>query len=298
MSPNPKISIGMPAYNSAATIGASIESLLGQTFGDFELVISDNASIDSTGAIVERFARQDHRIRYVRQPENIGANRNYSHVAQVARGEYFKWASSSDWWAPDFLEKCLKSLEQNPDAVLAAPRTRLFAGNLADATNYAHDIEILDSSRVARLKKLVSSLQLNNALNGLIRMSALRRTRLVDPYYRADEVLMGHLAMLGKIIRIDEYLYYRRMEAATATALQDSLAWRKHHYPQLSARVLFQSWKRYTGWLRACMRTPMSIAERTQVLNYLLRMSYWERRSFLNDLQGAFRYAMTRGSHE
>ncbi len=300
MSSTPRISIGIPAYNSATTISASIESLLGQTFGDFELIVSDNASTDSTRAVVERLAQQDRRIRYVRQPENIGANRNYSYVAQVARGEYFKWASSSDLCAPDFLEKCLKSLEQNADAdaVLAAPRTRLFAGNPADATNYAHDIEILDSTPVARLKKLTSSLQLNNALNGLIRMSALNRTRLIDPYYRADEVLIGQLAMLGKIILVDEYLYYRRMEIATATALQDPVAWRKHHYPKLSARVLFQTWKRYTGWLRACMRTPMSFSERAQVLNYLLHMCYWERRSFLNDLHGAFRYALNRGNRE
>ncbi|OGW48861.1 MAG: hypothetical protein A2V62_02665 [Nitrospirae bacterium RBG_19FT_COMBO_58_9] len=111
-------------------------------------------------------------------------------------------------------------------------------------------------------------------------------------------MLIGQLAMLGKIVLVDEYLYYRRMEAATATALQDPVAWRKHHYPKLSARVLFQTWKRYTGWLRACLRTPMSIVERAQVLNYLLRMCYWERRSFLNDLLGALRYAMTGGKRE
>ncbi len=117
MSSIPKISIGIPAYNSAATIGVCIASLLGQSFGDFELIVSDNASTDSTRDIVERLAQQDRRIRYVLQPENIGANQNYSYVARVARGEYFKWASSSDWCAPGFLEKCLTSLDQNRDAV-------------------------------------------------------------------------------------------------------------------------------------------------------------------------------------
>jgi len=298
MSTSPRISIGIPAYNSALTISASIESLLAQTFGDFELIVSDNASTDSTQTIVEKLAQQDRRIRYVRQAENIGANRNYSYVAQVARGEYFKWASSSDLCAPEFLEKCLQVLEQHPDAVLAAPRTRLFSGSLANATDYLYDIEILDDTPVERLKKVTSRLELNNVLNGLIRMSALRRTRLIDPYYRADEILMGHLAMLGKAILVDEYLYYRRMEAATATALQDRVAWRKHHYPTLSAKVLFQTWKRFTGWLRACLRTPMSLTERAQVLNFLSHMAYWERRAFLNDLHGAFRYAINRGNVE
>jgi glycosyltransferase involved in cell wall biosynthesis len=292
MSSIPKISIGMPTYNSAVTIGASIKSLLVQSFEDFELIVSDNASSDSTRDVVESLASQDRRIRYVCQPENIGANRNYSAVARMARGEYFKWASSSDWCAPTFLAKCLIALEHNEDAVLAAPLTRLFAGNPDTATDYLHDIELLDCGPVARLVKLTSGKRLNNAVNGLIRMNALRRTRLMDPFYRADIVMMGHLALLGKFIRVEEFLYYRRMEAATATVLQDSVAWRKHHYPQLSARILFQTWKNHCGWMYACMSTPMSMAERRQVFNYLLRMCYWDRRSLLNDVQDALRYAV------
>jgi hypothetical protein len=188
----------------------------------------------------------------------------------------------------------LISLERNYDAVLAAPRTRLFAGDFATGTDYEYDIEVLDSSPVARLIRLTSNLRLNNAVNGLIRMDSLRRTRLMDPFYQADIVLMGHLAMLGKIIRVDEFLYYRRMEVATATALQGSEAFRKHHHPHMSARVLFQSWKRWIGWVRACMATPMSVAERTQVLNCLVRWCYWDRRSLMNDVQGAFQYARQR----
>jgi len=192
----------------------------------------------------------------------------------------------------------LNSLEQNDDVVLAAPRTRLFADDLTNATDYEHDIEILDSSPVARLVRLTSNLRLNNAITGLIRMRSLRCTRLIDSFYGADEVLMGHLAMLGKIIRVDEFLYYRRMEVPTAPGLRDPVAWRKHHYPQTSARVLFQSWKKCFGWMRACMATPMSIAERGQVLNYLVRMYYWDRRSLMIDVQSAFRYATERVLHK
>ncbi len=177
---------------------------------------------------------------------------------------------------------------------LAAPRTRLFADDVATATNYEHDIEILDSHPAARLKRLLSLLSLNNAMNGLIRMKSLRRTRLIDRYFHADVVLMGHLAMLGKIVRVDEYLYYRRMEVVPGPAMRDPVAWRKHHYPQMSARVLFQSWKLYFGWTRACMGTPMSISERARVLNFLARMWYWEKQSLLDDVQGAFLYARQR----
>jgi glycosyltransferase involved in cell wall biosynthesis len=294
MSTVPKICIGMPAYNSEATIGVAIESLLGQSFGDFELIVSDNASTDSTRDIVESFAQHDRRICYVRQSENIGANRNYTAVARAARGEYFKWAASSDWCAPTFLEKCLMSLEQNSDAVLAAPRTRLFAGELATAIDYEYDIEVLDFTPAARFITLRNNLALNNSVNGLIRRESLRRTRLLDPFYGADIVLLGQLAMLGKIVRLDEFLYYRRMEVATATSLQDFESMRKHHYPQMSAKVLFQTWKLYCGWIRACTRTRMSMAERTQVLSCLVRMCYWDRRSLEHDIWDAFQYAKQR----
>lgn len=298
MSSVPKISIGMPAYNSAATICSTIESLLGQSFGDFELIVSDNASTDSTRDIVERLAQQDSRIRYVRQTENIGANRNYTHVARIARGEYYKWTSSSDWYSPSFLEKCLIPLEQRDDAVLAAPRTRLFNGDIATASDYEHDIEVLDSSPAARLRRLTSELRLNNAVNGLIRTGSLRRTRLIAPFYHADVVLMGHLAMLGKILRVDEFLFYRRMEVPAAPASRDPVAWRKHHYPRVTSEMLFQSWKLYFGWMWACVATPMSLAERAQVLNHLARMCYWDKRLLIDDIRGAFAYATRRVVHK
>ena len=290
MSTSPKVSIGVPAYNSAATLGSSLESLLGQTFGDFELIVSDNASTDATREVAEGFAQRDSRVRYVRQAENIGANGNYSYLARAARGTYFKWASSSDLCAPTFVEKCVEALEKDPDAVTAAPRTSLFSGNLDAAVPYEHDIELLDALPSARLRRLNATLRLNNAMNGLVRAEALRRTRLIEPYYQADIVLIGNLALLGKIIRVDEHLFYRRMDVATSTVLQDDEAWRRHHYPKLSASVLFQSWKRSAGWLRACLVAPLPAAEKARVFAYCLRMCNWNRRDLWQDLGQAATY--------
>jgi glycosyltransferase involved in cell wall biosynthesis len=92
----PTVTVGMPAYNAAPWIGASIESILGQSFRDFELVISDNASTDATFAICQRYASADARVRVIANPHNIGANRNYVAVLRASRGRYFKWASSND----------------------------------------------------------------------------------------------------------------------------------------------------------------------------------------------------------
>lgn len=287
----PEISLGMPAYNAAATIGTAIESLLVQSFGDFELIISDNASTDGTREVVENFARHDNRVRYERRPGNIGANLNYSHVFRAARGTLFKWASSSDWCAPAFLERCLLALRAHPDAVLAAPRTRLFEGEPSNFREYGYDIEILDEAPSRRLSRLTLELRLNNAMNGLIRAEALRKTRLVEAYFCADVVLMGHLALLGKMLRVEEPLYYRRMEAATSTALQSADAFRRHHYPTLSARSLLQASKRQLGWLRAAAAAPMGLSERRRVYYHVARMIFWERQELFDDLRGVIRYA-------
>lgn len=293
-SATPRITIGMPVFNGAETIAASIEALLGQTFGDFELVVSDNASTDATRQVVEGLALQDARVRYRRQAANIGANNNYSHLAVLARGEFLKWASASDWCAPTFLERCLGLLTRNPDAVLAAPRTRLFTGDRASALDYPHDIEILDATPSGRLIHLHSAIQLNNVFNGLIRVSALRRTRLIEPYQQADTVLMGHLALLGKFLLVDEPLFYRRMEPATSTALQDEDAVRRHHYPEHSAHALLQGVKRHTGWFRAAFAAPMPASERLRVLHYLARQLLWDRQALVADVVGVWRYAQSR----
>ena len=295
MTKPPLISIGMPVYNGAAYIRFTLEGLLAQSFGDFELIISDNASTDATRDVIEDCMLRDARIRYERQPINIGVNRNSSHVMRRARGEIFKWSSSSDWCAPNFLERCLNELLAHDDTVLVAPRTRLFQNTPSKSQDYEFDVEILDDAPSARLARLHSTLSLNNALNGVIRMSALRRTRLVEAYRGADVVLMGHLALLGKFRLLHERLFYRRMEAATATVLQDPEAVRRVLYPRPSAEILFQESKRQLGRARAALSAPMPIGERLRSLRYVARICYWERKDLLEDLRDAWHY-FTRGT--
>lgn len=290
----PRVTIGVPVYNGAATLEAAVRPLLAQTFTDFELLISDNASTDATAEIAARLAREDSRIRYVRQTENLGANGNYSFVGRNARGEYLKWCSASDYCAPTMVERCVAALDANPDAVLAAPRTRLFEGDIGTARDYASDLAIPGETPSIRFKHIMSGIRLNNAFNGLIRVSLLRQTRMIDPYFEADLVLMGHLAMLGKFVLIDEPLFYRRMEVATSTTMQSPEERLKHHYPVVTARALFQECKQQFGYFRAAFSAPMTAKERGRVVGYLVRRLGWERDALLDDLRNLVRYAVRR----
>jgi glycosyltransferase involved in cell wall biosynthesis len=109
----PQVSIGMPVFNGEKYIREALDSLLRQTFTDFELIISDNASTDGTEAICRSFSVKDSRIRYIRQVVNLGAAANFELVLVEAVGKYFMWAAYDDLRTPDFIEVLFKMLEQD-----------------------------------------------------------------------------------------------------------------------------------------------------------------------------------------
>lgn len=114
-----KITIGMPVFNDVNFIEASIKSLLNQTFQDFILIISDDGSTDGSGEICKRYASQDNRITYIRQPNNLGISRNMEFLLAKAETPYFMWAADDDLWDNDFIKILISLLEQNPMAVSA-----------------------------------------------------------------------------------------------------------------------------------------------------------------------------------
>jgi glycosyltransferase involved in cell wall biosynthesis len=96
MTRTPRLSIGLPVRNGEQYLAEALDALLGQSYGDFELIISDNASTDGTEAICRRDAGTDRRIRYIRQQRNIGRAGSHNMVFMRSRGELFKWASDDE----------------------------------------------------------------------------------------------------------------------------------------------------------------------------------------------------------
>ena len=125
MTTMPPLSIGLPVYNGEDYLGEALDALLGQTFGDFELIISDNASTDRTEEISREYAKRDSRVVYLRQPVNIGCAPNHNVLVDVARGELFKWASDDDLYAKDLLERCVEALNEHPELVLSHSYTAM-----------------------------------------------------------------------------------------------------------------------------------------------------------------------------
>ena len=119
----PRLGIGMPVYNAEDYLPLALDSLLNQSFTDFEIVVCDNASDDRTQEICLQYAKNDSRIRYIRDDVNRGAAHNFTRVFQLSRGEYFKWAAADDLCHPDFLQRCVELLDAKPEVVCCHSHT-------------------------------------------------------------------------------------------------------------------------------------------------------------------------------
>src|SRR5262245_46951898 len=115
------VTIGLPIYNGASLCPVAIESVLAQTYPNFELLISDNCSVDETEEICREYARRDSRVRYTKTAHNLGAARNFCRTVELARGQYFRWIAHDDSIHPDFITECLAVAEADPEIISVAP---------------------------------------------------------------------------------------------------------------------------------------------------------------------------------
>ncbi len=112
------VSIGMPTFNGISHIRKAIDSLLSQTYRNFEFIISDNASNDGTSEVCQEYARKDGRIKYIKQKKNISGADNFNFLLQQAKGEYFMWASDDDVWGSRFIEECVEKFNADKEIIM------------------------------------------------------------------------------------------------------------------------------------------------------------------------------------
>jgi glycosyltransferase involved in cell wall biosynthesis len=209
---SPRVSISLPVFNGENYLRAAIDSILAQTYRDFELIISDNASTDATQEICRNYVEKDQRVRYIRNAQNIGASANYNNAFRLsAAGEYFKWAAHDDLLTPTYLEMCVAALDREPDAVLAQPIVGVIDSNGTILRISDNDLELAGagrpSDRFAAFAKLPRTCWESF---GLIRRDALARTALIGPYSFSDITLIAELALLGRFVLVPEVLFLNR----------------------------------------------------------------------------------------
>ncbi|NJM71109.1 MAG: glycosyltransferase family 2 protein [Scytonema sp. RU_4_4] len=273
----PRLSIGLPVYNGEKFIKEAIDSLLAQTFKDFELIISDNASTDKTEEICRAYAVKDKRIHYYRNEKNIGCARNFNRVFELSSGEYFKWAAHDDLHAPDFLMKCIEVLDKDDTVILCHSKTHFIDEHGKFLQNY--DIQLRTDSLKPheRFHELLTK-HLCYQIYGVIRASALRRTPPMGSYGHADGILLLRLGLVGRFYEIPEYLFFARSHPQQSMSMFfPNYLLLANNNPQYSLSML-PDYYSYTVWFDSSKKGKILVPHWRIFWEYLF--SVW--RSSLN----------------
>lgn len=269
----PRLSIGLPVYNGERYLAESLDALLGQTFEDYELIISDNASTDGTEEICRTYAARDSRIRYFRQDTNIGACPNHNYTFHAARGELFKWTSYDDLYGRDLLRRCVEALDARPEVVLAHSHQAIIdgAGRITHTVDYPLDTDV--ESAPARFRSLLFAVG-GDDFYGVIRSEVLRRTPLNNSYHHSDRTLVAELALAGRFHQVPEVMFFRRDHPGRAERAKPTKRSRSANMdPRRADRLRHPTVRLLAeyvwGFVSAINRTPLSAADRRLCYRYL-----------------------------
>ncbi|MHC4983752.1 MAG: glycosyltransferase family 2 protein [Planctomycetota bacterium] len=284
-----RVGIGLPVYNGTKYLRKTLDSILAQTYQDLELVISDNASTDSTENICRSYAAKDKRITYHRRAKNIGSAGNFNSAFGLSRSEYFKWIAADDEIAPLFLERCVEALDSDPEAVLAHPRAVIideFKNELHCGT-FRYGLADLSLKKPAdRLRHMFLHASVY-PIFGLIRSSVLRKTPLLRSCVGADYCLLVDLLLLGKFAEIPEYLMRLRAHAGGHSCkVTEALRKGTRDYekeaqwwnPNCRRNVVLPYWRRMGEHLLSVLRSGTSLREKIAMVALLCRVGNWWRR--------------------
>lgn len=272
MSAAPHVSIGLPVYDGEQYLASALESILGQTYTDFELVVGDNGSTDATREIVAEFVKRDARVRVLESDENRGAAWNYNRVFHASHGEYFRWAAYDDLLLPTYLERLVETLDAAPPTtVLAQTLTTLIDEHGNDVGVWDDRFDLTSLRPSTRLRRLVKHLVMSNVFFGLVRRSAMERTRLHGTYPSADYVFLAELALLGTFATVPERLFLRRVHPGMSRYAHTSLAQVAEWFePGSGARARPELLRLLAEHLRAIRRSPIGLREEAVTVSMFL----------------------------
>ncbi|MGH7718048.1 MAG: glycosyltransferase family 2 protein [Gemmatimonadaceae bacterium] len=252
----PRVSIGVPVYNGERHLGQAIETVLGQDYGDFELLISDNASTDATEELCRGYARVDPRVRYSRNAENIGAVANFRRVFDEAGADYFMWAAADDFWSERYVSSLVSALDATPSAILACGRTSYVHEDGRPHAKHEDDGPPDASSAIGNGRRLLSQ-HAASWIYGLY-----RRTRIApllpilwrEHPWGGDIVLLLHLCLNEGVVGRHTATIFRRADAANRLA------------PSSARQVV--SWQRWyaSALLREVVTSRIGITDKAEML--------------------------------
>ena len=280
----PRVSIGIPVFNGEKYIAETLDSILSQTYENFELIISDNASTDNTKKICLEYSNSDNRVHYHHNEKNIGGPNNYNRVFALSSSEYFKWAAYDDVLAPEYLKKCVAVLDNDASIIGCHCRTGRIDQNGTFLGYYNKDLlKKIDSPKPhERFRDLIGLYYTTTPFHAVYRTNLFKRSQRHGSYIGADRNLVAELSLMGRIYEIPECLFFWREHPASYTSkfyginrentlnrLQmETTWWSKKN------STYFPHWKNCIEYFRSVTRIPLSWHERlfcyTQIFGWFM----------------------------
>ena len=240
------MTIGIPTRNRAALLERALQSALAQQGVEVEVIVSDNASTDGTQALCEAMAAADGRLRVFRHDVDIGAERNFQSVLEVASGSMFMWLADDDWIDPGYVAACVAVLDEHPEYALVCGRGRLYREG-----SYVYSerpVSLLSGSSRTRLLGFYRTVGPNSTFYGVMRRALLVQTPIAEGL-ASDWLLVAGIAWSGKIRTIEAVSIHRSLEGASsdpatltrALGIPGWKAWFAHFF--VGARVCRDVWR-------------------------------------------------------
>lgn len=290
---NPRISIGMPLYNREKYVGAAIEAHLAQTYGDFELIITDNASTDRGAEICRDYASRDPRIKFYANSRNLGATGNFRRCFELATGEYFRWHPSDDLVSPNLLARAVDLLDHDPSIMTAYGRTKLIDAQGSFVADFDENLHLMDDRPSTRWQDVQRNIRLGNLHYGLTRTALLRKTGLLRNYNGGDIPLIAEMSLYGKFYEIPDAFFYRRIhEQAASSSSKDEKAWAAFFDPSKPKEFFPRTWVHFGANWWSVARAPIHFSAKVRLNIYMARQVLWERRALTTEVAGMVRHSI------
>ena len=277
----PKVSIGLPVYNGEKYVREAIESVLAQTFKDFELIISDNASTDKTGEICREYANKNRRIRYYCNEKNLGCAKNFNRTFELSIGEYFKWLADDDAIEPEFLFRSIELMEREPMLVLVCSYCLNHIENENIYQIFDYDYNLKSPIPHQRLSQYLFRMKISKIpIWGLMRSDILRTTHLIRPFIGTDDCLLIELALKGKFGQIPLPLLRLRDHDGAYHSIKHRNDWREGAVEACwidtknTGKIFLPYWRRLREYTVLVLRSDERFFGKLRMLASILHLSF------------------------
>jgi hypothetical protein len=204
----PLVTIGIPTFNRVGPLVKAIETALAQDYPNLEVIVSDNCSTDGTESFCRQVAERDHRVRYVRHPENRGGVENFRFVLREARGELFMWLGDDDWLDADYVSRCARIMNADRAYSVVAGLAHYYTNG--KLVHEGESISLTANSPEQRLLEYYRCVQRNGVFYGLMRRQLISAVATRECLGN-DWMMIAALAYLGKVETLAETRVYRSM---------------------------------------------------------------------------------------